>query len=108
MRAGFGQVDDLVDRHEPFQLCMDLVDHRRRAIGYDRDPADSVVLRNVGHSQAVDVITARSEQPGDLRQYASFIVNGDGQDVPLCLGSCNLHHTSAFASSSIVPATWSP
>ena len=45
VRAGLGQVDDLVHRHQPLELRADLVDHRGRAVGDDGDPADRVVRR---------------------------------------------------------------
>ncbi len=54
---------------------MDLVDHRRRAVGDDGDPADRVVLGDVGHGQAVDVVAARGEQAGDLGEDARLVVD---------------------------------
>ena len=90
------------------ELRDDLVDHRRRTVGDDGDAAGVMIFRDVGHGQAVDVVAARREQPGDLGQDARFVVDGDGEHMPLGVAVLNLHHTSAFASSSMVPATWSP
>ncbi len=75
VRAGFGEVDHLVHRHQPFKLRVDLVDHRGRAVGDDGDAADRVVFGDVGHGQAVDIVAARGEQPGDLGEDARFVVD---------------------------------
>jgi hypothetical protein len=99
-----------VHRHQAFELGVDLVDHRRRAMGDDGDAADVVLVGDVGYGQAVDVVAARGEQPGDLGQNARLIVDRDGQDVALLrllifiIGS-STGSTSALASSSMVPAT---
>ena len=45
----------------------DLVDHGGRPDGDDGDAADRVVLGDVGHGQAVDIVAARGEQAGDPR-----------------------------------------
>src|SRR5690606_4251900 len=108
VRTGLGQVDDAVNGHEALELRLDLIDDLRRAFGNDRDPAYLVVFADVGHGEAVDVITARGEQPGDLGEDARLVVDGDGEHVALGVAMLDFHHTSAFASSSMVPACWSP
>src|SRR5690606_13049606 len=57
VRAVLGQVDVLVHRYQPVELRMNLVDHLRWATGDDGDPADRVILGDVGHGQAVDVVS---------------------------------------------------
>ena len=79
--AGLGQVGDPVDRDQPLELGADLVDHRRRPVGDDGDPAERVAFRDVGHGQAVDVVAAGGEQPGDLGKDPGLVVDHDGQDV---------------------------
>ena len=90
MRACGGEIGDLVHRHQPFKLGLDLVDHRWRAVGYDGDAADRVIFGNVGHGEAVDVVTARGEQPGDLGKDPRLVVDGDSKDVALGGGFGNL------------------
>ena len=130
MRAHFGKVDHLVYRHQSFELGVDLVDLAGRAVGDDGDPAHRMIFGDVGHGQAVDVVTARGEQAGDLGQNTGLVIDRDGQDVAFLGLVLHVHHdlscssvwrwalcarsgsrlvqTSALAASSMTPATRSP
>ena len=76
--ADLGEIDHLVHGHQPFKLGVDLIDHLGRPVRDDGDPAQFVIIGDVGHGKAVNVIAARGEQSGDLGKYARFVVNGDG------------------------------
>src|SRR3546814_10680703 len=68
---------------QPLELGYDLFHHACRRRGDDRDPADEFLLRNVGDGQALDIVAARGEQPGDPREDARLVVDDDGKRVPL-------------------------
>ena len=92
-------------RNKPVQLGNDLLDHMRRAISGDSDPAHGMIFADIGDSQAVDIIAARGEHARDTRQYTGFIIDQNGKNVTFNGFFVNMHQTRAFAWSSIVPFT---
>ena len=91
MGARFGQIDNFVDRNKPIQLRFDLINNRWGAIGHNCDPTDRVIFADVSHSQAVDVLTARGEQSGDLGQDTRLVINRNGEHVTLGFAMKNFH-----------------
>ena len=50
-----------------------------------------MVVGNVGHGQAVDIIAARGEQAGDAGQDTRLVRHRQRQDVPLALFFVDMH-----------------
>ena len=64
-----------------------------------------MIFADIGHGETVDIVTTRRKHAGDTRERARFIIDGQRQYMPLGEFLLNMHYTSAFASSSMVPDT---
>ncbi len=74
-----GEVGDLVHRHEPFELMMDLLDRLRRARGDDGDARADARHAPLRHGEALDIVAAAREQADDPRQHARLVVDEHGK-----------------------------
>ena len=112
-RAGLGQVDHALHRHQPLELMADLLDHHRRAGGDDGDAREVLLVLGLRDREAVDIVAARGEQPDDAREHARLVVDqhrervaldallhGRGRIVARACGTV-AHHTSTLPRSSI-------
>ena len=73
MRAFLRKIGNLVHRHQPVELRLDLLDHHFGARGDDVDAAAAALVLNRGHRQALDVVAAAGEQADDARQHAGLV-----------------------------------
>ena len=70
-----------VDRHEPVELLLDLLDHHRRAGGDDGDARQVRAVLGLRHRQALDVVAAAGKQADDAGQHARLVFDQHGQRV---------------------------
>ncbi len=80
-----------MNRHQPIELRDDLVDHLGRAVRDDGDATDRMIMRDVRHRQAVDIISARGEQAGDASKDTRLVGDRQRQDVPLAIFFLYVH-----------------
>src|SRR5215471_21870553 len=73
--TGHRQIEHAVHVDQPFELVFDLSQDHWRAGGDDREAREMLLVLCLGHRQAVDVVAATREQPGDARQYARLVVD---------------------------------
>ena len=70
-----------MDRHEPAELGLDLVDDRLGAGGDDGDARAVLVVLDLGDRQALDIVAAARKQADHAAEYARLVVDEDGQHV---------------------------
>ncbi len=81
VRALDGEIAHAMDRHQPVELRLDLLDHHRRAAGDDGDAREVLLGVGLRHGQALDVVAAAREQADHARQDAGLVVDQDGDGV---------------------------
>src|SRR4051794_3390846 len=81
MRAFVGQVADPVDRHQPVELVLDLLDDHAGAAGDDGDARNLLFRIDLRHGQALDVVATAGEQADDTGQHARLVIDQDGNRV---------------------------
>ena len=81
MRAFVGQVAHPVDRHQPVELVLDLLDDHAGAAGHDGDARHLLLGIDLGHGQAFDVVATAGEQADDTGQNARLVIDQDGDRV---------------------------
>ncbi|MNY49006.1 hypothetical protein D3C86_1843900 [compost metagenome] len=91
-RAGtHGEIDDPVDRNQPLELVLDLVEHVRRAAGDDGDAREMRLMFRFRNGQALDVVASAGEQADDPGENARLVVDENRKRMRFwCLGiRCN-------------------
>jgi hypothetical protein len=81
---------DLVDRNEPRQLRLDLLDDHPCSRGHDGDPRQPVGAVDLGHGQALDIVAAPGKQPDDAGQHSRLVIDEDGDGVSLEIGHARI------------------
>ena len=59
--AGRRHIHHAVNRHEPIELVLDLLDHHRRAARDHRDAREVLLVLGLRHGQRVDIVAAAGE-----------------------------------------------
>ena len=81
MVAFDGQVMDLMNWHQAIQLGFDLLNHHGCSAGHDGDSRQLVLVVDLGHRQAGDIIAAAGEEADHPRQNAGLIGHQNGNGV---------------------------
>src|SRR4051794_22558243 len=81
MRAFVGQVAHPVDRHQPVELVLDLLDDHAGAAGHDGDARHLLLGIDLRDGEAFDVVATAGEQADDAGEHARLIVDQDGNGV---------------------------
>ena len=76
------QVHNLMNRHKPFKLRLDLLNHHRRRRGDNGDARRMSRIVHLGHRQALDIIAAARKQPDNARENPRLVVHEDGDCMP--------------------------
>ena len=90
------QVDDVVHRHQAFELALDLFDHHGRAGGHDGDAGEMLGVLGLRDRQGVDIVAAPGKQPDDPGQNARLVVDEHGHGVLFNDFSFGLFELSLF------------
>ncbi len=76
-----------MDRHQPLELMLDLLDHHGRTRGDDGDAREMRLVLGLRHGERVDIVAAAGEQADDAGKHAGLVVDEHGHGVPLELFS---------------------
>ena len=64
-----------VDRDQPLELALDLLQDRVRAGRHDGDAREVLLVLGLRDREALDVVAAAGEQPRDAREHARLVVD---------------------------------
>src|SRR3954470_16924922 len=81
MRAFVVQLAHPVDRYQPVQLVLDLLDDHAGAAGHDGDARHLLLGIDLGHGQAFDIVATAGKQADDTGQNARLVIDQDGDRV---------------------------
>jgi hypothetical protein len=79
------EVGDGMDRHQPLELMLNLLDHHGRAGGDDGDARQMRLVLGLRHGERLDIVAASSEQPDDAREHARLVVDQHAHRMPSML-----------------------
>src|SRR5262245_2970338 len=118
--AGKGHIDNVMHRNEPVQLILDLLDHHRRAGGYDRDQREMLPVLGLRHGQRLDIVAAAGKQADHACKHAGLVINQYRKRMRLrflrrrrgrvvtCCGCVGVHQTITLPSSVMASSTATP
>ena len=80
-----------MDRHHAVELRHNLFDDGGRTRRHDGDAADRVILGDISHRQAFDVVATRCEHARDARKHTGLVRHGNGERMTLFQTFLDVH-----------------
>ena len=73
------KIDDPMNRHDAFELMLDLLQHMRRTARHHGDARQVLLVLGLGDGEALDVVAAAGKQADDAGKHARLVVDQNRQ-----------------------------